>query len=172
MEEFTKLTKVVDYLIKKYFTGKVDKGGNDYIIHLKTVADSVSKLNGGYFNPFGLNCYITAYLHDILEDTECTVEELRENELNEDIINAVVAITRQKDESYYNFIKRLKKNDIARIVKICDLEHNMDIRRLNKFGKYELNRLHKYWYSWKYLKDEITDNKYLDSMIKRVEYER
>ena len=65
-------------------------------------------------------------------------------------------MTRRKDEQYYfDFIERVSKNDIGRIVKIYDLENNMDIRRLSEFGEYEQKRLRKYFYSWKFLKGEI-----------------
>ena len=50
----------------------------------------------------------------------------------------------------------MNKNDIGRIVKIYDLENNMDIRRLNKFGDYEKKRLNKYWWSWKFLKGDVS----------------
>ena len=60
------------------------------------------------------------------------------------------------EQYYFDFIDRVNGNDIARLVKIYDLEDNMDIRRLNKFGDYEQKRLKKYWYSWKYLRGEIS----------------
>jgi hypothetical protein len=85
-------------------------------------------------------------------------QELRDIGCDDEIIDAIKAITRKKEEQYYfDFIKRVSQNDIARIVKIYDLEHNMDIRRLKTFGDYEQKRLKKYWYCWKYLKGEISE---------------
>ena len=104
-----------------------------------------------------MKAIIVAILHDILEDTECTTTVLFDEGFDEEIIDAVVAITRKKNEQYYfDFIERVSKNPIAKIVKICDLENNMDIRRLNKFGDYEMKRLKKYWHCWKFLKGELT----------------
>ena len=69
------------------------------------------------------------------------------------IIEAIKSVTRKKEEQYYfDFIERARNNDIGRLVKIYDLENNMDIKRLSTFGDYEQKRLKKYWYAWKYLK--------------------
>jgi (p)ppGpp synthase/HD superfamily hydrolase len=79
-----------------------------------------------------------ALLHDILEDTDTTVDELRGLCCDDDIIQAVVAITRRKDEKlYFDFIERVKGNDLAKLVKIYDLEDNMDIRRLKELEEKE-----------------------------------
>ena len=112
---------------------------------------------------------IAGLLHDILEDTECTVEILKENGFDDEIIDAIVAITRRKDEhSYFDFIKRLKSNEIARVVKIYDLENNMDIRRLSKLEEKDLKRLKKYWYCWKYLKNEIDEETCINSLNNKI----
>ena len=152
-------------LISKYFKNKVDKGGQPYIGHLRRVAEKVDKIvNEKYqYSSIRLSdnynkAVLVAYLHDILEDTDCTVPELEDIGCDKEIIDAILAITRSVNEDkYFDFIKRVKKNPIARIVKIADLEDNMDITRLNKFGEYEQKRLMKYWYSRKYLKDEFTE---------------
>lgn len=166
--EIIKLERDVLDFIQDKFQGKKDKGGTDYIQHLWNVADAVEtegKLRSNYYGydetslgMFYHKAFIVALLHDILEDTDATARDLKELGCDDEIINAVVAITRKTDEQYYfDFIERVKKNDIARLVKIKDLEHNMDIKRLNKFGDYEQKRLKKYWYCWKYLKGEISD---------------
>lgn len=155
-------------LIRKKFANKVDKGGNPYINHLYSVADKVEGegcQKSDWFDygktslsMFYHKAYVVALLHDILEDTDTTEQELRDLGCDDEIINAIIAITRRDDEQYYfDFIERVKKNDIAKLVKIRDLENNMDIKRLNKFSDYEQKRLKKYWYCWKYLKGEISD---------------
>lgn len=160
MEQIDKFAKNILPLVKKYFTGMVDKGGHPYIEHLYNVANKSKKIAHelGY-NQFKVNqIYIVGWLHDILEDTSCTKQELIDIGCDEEIIEAILAITRNpEEEKYFDFIKRVKKNPIARLVKIADLENNMDITRLNKFGEYEKNRLMKYWYSRKYLNDEFTE---------------
>ena len=160
--EYIKLIDKAETLIKKYFEGRVDKGGHPYIWHLYYVAESVEReLTVEITNEEAekrRKAYIVALLHDILEDTDCTVDILREEGFDDEIIDAVVAITRRKSEhSYFDFIKRVKENEIAKIVKIYDLEDNMDIKRLSELEDRDLKRLKKYWYSWKYLTDELNE---------------
>ena len=151
-------------LIRKYFKDKKDAGGDDYVLHLYKVADGVQKEmdyevvdQKSTLATFYRKAYIVALLHDILEDTPCTEDELREIGCDDEIIDAIKSVTRRKEEQFYfDFIERASRNDIGRIVKKYDLEHNMDIRRLTKFDDYEQKRLKKYWYSWKYLKGDIS----------------
>lgn len=100
---------------------QIDKGGIPYVQHPIRVA---------------LSCMtddekIVALLHDVIEDTNVTVEELRQAGFSTTIINAIIALTRIDGEDYMQFIKRLSLNDLATSVKIQDLKDNMDIRRLN-----------------------------------------
>ena len=163
--ELARLTANASKLILDEFADKKDAGGHDYLQHLYAVAEGVDKkgeIAGSEYNPdirvFYRRAYIVALLHDILEDTDCSEQELRNAGCDDDIIEAIKSVTRRKDEQYYfDFIKRANKNPMGRIVKICDLENNMDIKRLKKFEDYEMKRLKKYWYSWKYLKGEITE---------------
>ena len=66
-------------------------------------------------------------------------------------------LQKSNERNYLDFIKRASKNDIGRIVKKYDLENNMDIRRLKSFTNNDMKRLSKYWYSWMFLKGEITE---------------
>ena len=151
-------------LIDKYFSDKVDAGGHPYVGHMNRIEDEIIKEKKlkcsdphSTLSIFYDKAAIVALLHDIIEDTECTEDILRVNGFDEEIIEAVVAITRRKDEQYYfDFIERVSKNDIAKLVKIYDLQENMDIKRLKKFEEYEQKRLKKYWYCWKYLRGEIS----------------
>lgn len=152
--------QAVKELVNKYFSNSVDKGGNLYQQHLYTVAERAKEYATKYPNPkFDAHeAYIVGLLHDIFEDTDCTVQELVDVGCYDKILNAIKAITRRKDEEYYfDFIKRVSKNELAKTVKIADLENNMDITRLNKFGEHEMKRLRKYWYSWKYLRGELSE---------------
>ena len=163
-KSFMDFWRIAYDLDKEYFKDKVDKGGHKYIDHLLHVSERIEDLANekveDHKSTLGLyykKAEIVALLHDILEDTDCTPEILKEKGFDDEIINAVIAITRKKEEQYYfDFIDRVKKNDLAKLVKIYDLEDNMDIKRLSQFGDYEQKRLKKYWYCWKYLKGEIT----------------
>ena len=151
-------------LVTNIFKDKVDKGGHPYIGHLIRVSAAIELEKDkkcldkdSTLSLFYEKACVVALLHDIVEDTDITLDDLRAKGFDEEIVNAVDAITRRKEEiKYFDFIERVKKNDIARIVKIRDLEDNMDITRLDTFGDYEQKRLKKYWYCWKYLKGEIT----------------
>lgn len=161
--ESRKMTNKAYDLAKKYFENKMDKGGKSYIGHLERVSNAVylekervvkdkSSILGQYYD----KAYIVALLHDLLEDTDCTPEILEKEGFDSEIIEAVIAITRRKDEKYYfDFIERVNRNDIARLVKKYDLEDNMDIRRLISLENEDLERLKRYWYCWRYLQGKI-----------------
>ena len=150
--------------IKEKFADKVDKGGHPYINHLYSVASKIEHLGSIKTDWFRYDhsslcifyhkAYIVALLHDILEDTDTTEQDLRDSGYDDEIIEAVKSLTRKNGENYFDFIIRASKNDIGKLVKKYDLEDNMDIRRLSEFGEYEMQRLKKYWYSWMYLKGE------------------
>ena len=149
----------------------IDYYTSDTLSHATTVADTVDKMNphwnktAGYdfeatdIDVFWKKATIVAMLHDIIEDTDCTVDVLKEKNIPDDVINAIMLVTRPKEKHDYfdDYIMKIAKNELSRVVKIADLEHNMDVRRLSKFGEYEQKRLMKYWYSWKYLKREINE---------------
>lgn len=78
---------------------------------------------------------IVAVLHDILEDTKISINELRDLGISESNIESIIAITRNKDEFYMEYIHRCKNNEVARYVKIKDLEHN--ISRLHQLSNEE-----------------------------------
>jgi len=166
-DTFKKLYHNTIHLIHIWFKDKKDKGGNDYIEHLYAVENSIwdllhniecCKIDDIEVYDTLRKALIVALLHDILEDTECTELQLREAGCDDEIIDAIKSVTRRKDEhNYFDFIKRAKQNKIGRIVKRFDLENNMDIRRLNKLEDYDLKRLKKYWYSWRFINDEISE---------------
>ena len=156
----TELTNKALDIIRNYFHKKKDLGGNPYIYHLVRVANIVkNRLENSpefiYNNYFIETAYIIALFHDILEDTNCTVKYLQDEGFEEDIIESVKILTRNKNEDYFEYIKRVKENNYARIVKISDLIDNMDITRLNKFEDKDIERLKKYWLSYKYLTGKI-----------------
>jgi len=114
--------------------GQVDKGGNPYILHpLRVMLKMTTK-----------ESMITAVLHDVLEDTEVTIEDLQQAGFSEEIIAAVVALTRQEGEIYMDFIKRAKLNPIARHVKLGDLEDNTDLSRIPNPTDQDYSRINRY----------------------------
>lgn len=122
--------------------GQKDKAGNDYITHPIHVSEHCKSPKAK----------IVAMLHDTLEDTSITVEDLREHGFDEEIIDGVLSVTRKANETYADFIIRAAQNPIGKEVKIADLEDNMDIRRLEHLTEHDFKRCNKYLHSWRYLK--------------------
>ena len=113
----------------KVHKGQVDKGGHDYIYHpLRVEAKS---------NSFEEK--IVALLHDTVEDGGIVAEYLLMLGFPQNIVNTVLAVSRREGEDYFDFIQRCKENPIGRVVKICDLEDNMDITRLNELTENDIN---------------------------------
>ncbi len=94
---------------------------------------------------------MTAILHDVVEDTDWTIEKLREKGFSEEVLEAVECVTNREGESYEQFIERAGKNPIARQVKITDLEDNMNIQRIGELKPKDLERLEKHHKSWSVL---------------------
>lgn len=118
-----------------------DKGGAEYINHPVAVSAMVESLEEK----------IVALLHDVVEDTRVTLEELKSFGFNDDIIAAIDAISKRDGESIDEYMNRVKNNKLACSVKKADLLHNMDISRLKVVNKKDLERLDKYQYIYNYL---------------------
>jgi (p)ppGpp synthase/HD superfamily hydrolase len=78
------------------------------------------------YGPFAEEKIAVAYLHDVIEDTEYTAEDLLELGFSEEIVDAVVALTKVEGETYAEFVLRAKENEIARAVKIQDIFANLN----------------------------------------------
>ena len=111
-------------IAEKAHAGQVDKAGTDYIFHPMTVASLCKEDN---------SAMIVALLHDVAEDTDFTLEYLKKNvPLTDEELKALTLLTHDKNISYPEYIQTIKKNPLARKVKLCDLEHNLDFSRLCK----------------------------------------
>ena len=127
-QEYEKLKNSNDLLYKtlelvlKLFNDKTDKSEMPYIIHLMKV----------YVGVFDYQEKILALMHDILEDTSVTVKDLEEFGYNDDILNMLLYLTKQKGEYYPDYIDRLISSNNIHVlnVKASDLRHNMDITRI------------------------------------------
>lgn len=98
--------------------GQFDKAGKPYVNHLEAVA---SKLKSAEEKT-------VAWLHDVLEDTDYTEAQLTMF-FSPRIVEAVVALTKRRGESYEDYLRRIAQNPLAVQVKLADLEHNSDISR-------------------------------------------
>ena len=130
----------MDELTKAYFfaqkahLGQVDKGGNDYFLHPLAVSGKVKDAP----------LKVIALLHDVIEDTIFTADDLKSAGFSGRTISAVTALSRKKGESYDDYLLRLSTNQDAVIVKIADLEHNADLSRISAPTQKDLARTQKY----------------------------
>lgn len=126
-------------------SGQVDKAGKPYILHPLRVMMKVKT------EPE----MIAAVLHDVVEDSNITIEALErpleQQGFSSDIIQTLRCLTRKYDESYNQYILRAASNIIARIVKLADLEDNMDMSRLDAITQKDLERFKKYHKAWRVL---------------------
>ncbi len=114
--------------------GQRDKAGAPYILHpLRVMMKMATEVE-----------QITAVLHDVVEDTDWTMERLRQEGFHGEILAALDCLTRQNGEEYEKFIARVKLNPLAIKVKIADLEDNLDVLRLKEVTDADTKRLEKY----------------------------
>lgn len=123
--------------------GQRDKTGAAYFQHPMRVAMKCEKDEEK----------IVALLHDIIEDTDVTSEWLKEQGFHDEIIESILSVTRIPGEDYQEFVARVKKNHIGRIVKIHDLEDNLNVLRLQEVTPEMAERLSKYLKALEFLKN-------------------
>ncbi|PFK82969.1 HD domain-containing protein [Bacillus thuringiensis] len=126
--------KIAYEIAQKAHAGQVDKAGMDYIKHPEAVASFVNTNEEK----------ATAYLHDVLEDTEITANDLLSAGIPHNVVEAVQVLTKEKYTSYFEYLSRVKENSLARTVKLADLKHNSDRSRLARITDKDLKRLEKY----------------------------
>lgn len=137
------LTKAYLYALI-FHDGQVDKAGIDYILHPMRVSSKMETETEK----------IVALLHDTVEDTPATVEQIR-SLFGEEVAAAVAAMTKGEEEDYKDYIARLSKNPIAVKVKLADLEHNMSVERLPSFTEKDKERLAKYRWAHDFLSQKL-----------------
>ncbi len=123
---------------------QVDRAGQAYILHpirvMMRMDSDVEKM--------------VAVLHDVVEDTDWTLEDLREAGFPDIVIEAVDGMTHREDETYTAYVKRASTNAIARKIKLADLEDNMNVRRVAHLTDEEVERLKRYHRHWLMLQGE------------------
>lgn len=137
------LEKAIQIAVQAH-TGQTDKAGAPYILHpLRLMFQMRSETE-----------QITAVLHDVVEDSDWSLDALRAEGFSEEIISAIDSLTRRQGQSYTAFIARIKENSLARRVKLADIEDNMNMTRISIFTETDANRLEKYHRAWKSLRNQ------------------
>lgn len=134
------LEQAIALAVEKH-RGQKDKAGAPYILHPLRVLFRLA-----WDAPEAAQ--IAAVLHDVVEDTGVTLDDLRAHGFSDEVVAAVNLLSRHSGDSYEQFIERLLPNPIARLVKRADLEDNMDLRRLKAVGEKERERLDRYRAAW------------------------
>ena len=128
------LNRAIEIATKSH-EGATDKYGVPYINHVTRV------MNMGQTD----NEKIVGVLHDVIEDTQWTFEDLEKEGFSKEVIDALKCVTKtSEDEDYAEFITRVKINPLAVKVKLNDLTDNLDVKRMPEVLESDLKRLNKY----------------------------
>jgi (p)ppGpp synthase/HD superfamily hydrolase len=128
-------------LAAKAHAGQTDKAGAPYILHLLRVMQAQESTEAR----------MAGVLHDLVEDTDYTFEDLEEMGYPDEVIEALRHVTKRDGESYADFAKRAGRHPVARQVKTADLEDKMDVTRLDSVGEEDAERLQKYRHAYQLL---------------------
>ena len=131
---YTDQTKKALKLCFEAHKDQVDKSGLPYVFHpfhlAEQMTDEVTT--------------IVALLHDVIEDTAYTLDDLRSMGFPVEALNALALLTHDKNVPYMDYVSRIMKNPIAKAVKLADLRHNSDLSRLDTPDNKALERVQKY----------------------------
>ncbi len=120
------------------YAGKTDKAGHAYILHpLRLMAKMSNETEMS-----------VALLHDVIEDSDITAAQLLTEGIPEQVVTAVLCLSKQRNETYQDFVLRAKQNPLARKVKLADIEDNINVLRLTVLTDKDLARVVKYHAAW------------------------
>jgi hypothetical protein len=131
---YTNLTRTAMTIACRAHQGQLDKAGYPYIHHPLHVAEQMTE---------EYTC-AAALLHDVMEDTPITAEQLRAAGIPDPVVEALTLLCHDPDVPYLDYVRRLKDNPIARAVKLADLGHNSDVSRLDSVTPRDEMRLERY----------------------------
>ena len=131
---YTKLTKMAICLCFNAHKDQVDKSGMPYVFHPFHLAEQMQTEE----------TTIVALLHDVVEDTDYTLEDLAAMGFGPVVIEALSLLTHDEDVPYMDYVRTIKNNPVAKEVKLADLQHNSDLSRLDTVDEKALARREKY----------------------------
>lgn len=131
---YTDLTKKALKISFDAHKNQVDKSGMPYVYHPFHLAEQMDDEIS--------TC--VALLHDVVEDTDTTLDELKSDGFPDEVIEALSLMTHSDDVPYLDYVRAMKDNPIARKVKLADLAHNSDLSRLEIVDDKALERVNKY----------------------------
>lgn len=131
---YTSMTKKALKLCFEAHKDQTDKSGMPYVFHPFHLAEQMQDEA----------CVTVALLHDVVEDTDYTFEDLRKMGFSEEVLEALQVLTHEPSVPYMQYIAKIKENPIARAVKLADLTHNSDPGRVEAADERMLQRWEKY----------------------------
>lgn len=131
---YTPNTKKAMKLCFEAHKNQTDKSGQPYVFHPFHVAEQMPDEK----------TTIVALLHDVIEDTPYTLQDLHDMGFEQDVLDALAVMTHDKNVPYMDYVAKIKGNPIARTVKLADLCHNSDLTRLDEINDTALKRVEKY----------------------------
>lgn len=129
------LSKMISLATERH-AGQFDKGGRPYILHPLTVMHRLRT------DDEELQCIAVG--HDLLEDTKTTVRELDGLDFSNRVVVGILRLTKQENETEEGYRQKVKSNPDSIRVKIEDLRHNSDIRRLKGVTEKDVARMVRY----------------------------
>lgn len=131
---YTPMTKKALKLCFEAHKNQLDKSGMPYVFHPFHLAEQMKDEA----------TTAVALLHDVIEDTDYTLDDLRKLGFTEDVVSAVGLMTHAEGVPYMEYVAEIKKNPIAKAVKLADLRHNSDTSRLDVVTERDIAREAKY----------------------------
>ncbi|MBE6904514.1 MAG: HD domain-containing protein [Ruminococcaceae bacterium] len=140
---YTQKTKKALKLCFEAHKNQCDKSGLPYVFHPFHLAEQMEDEA----------TTVVALLHDVVEDTDYTLQDLRDMGFGDEIIEAISALTHDDNVAYMDYVANIKLNPIAKKVKLADLKHNSDTSRLDVVTDKDLEREAKYHKAIKFLNE-------------------
>lgn len=133
---YTELTKKALRICFDAHKEQIDKTGMPYVFHPFHLAEQMTDETST----------VCALLHDVVEDTDITLKDLRDMGFPNEVIEVLTLLTHKETVPYFDYVKEISKNPIAKQVKLADLKHNSDLSRFagNEIDSYALQRNEKY----------------------------
>ena len=131
---YTPNTKKALRLCFEVHKEQTDKSGLPYVFHPFHLAEQMADED----------TTVVALLHDVVEDGDCTLDDLRAMGFEETILEALALLTHDESVPYLQYVAAIREHPVARAVKLADLRHNSDLTRLDTVTEADLARLKKY----------------------------
>ena len=131
---YTPMTKLAMKLCFQAHGDQKDKSGLPYVFHPFHLAEQMDTEES----------VIVALLHDVMEDSDITLEQLKEKGFSQPVLNALVRMTHDPSVQYMDYVKKIREDPLATKVKLADLRHNSDLSRLDIVDEKALERVEKY----------------------------